>query len=191
MVSGKFKCIYGYEIGAILGVNKRKSVMEVYLEKVNEESENKAKTHRRYEAIYWGNTLKEIMCKEFTIRSGKKVRKDPKTIIDEEYNFMHCKVDRRIVGENSILMCIVCNGINSYEELNENVLLECQHNMRVTKADKCYIAYLINDEQFLFKEVFRDENLISKIIYEEKSFVNNHIAKEIPPKELNIINNNL
>lgn len=102
MVSRNFKCIYGYEIGAILGLNKRKSVMEVYSEKVNEESESKAKTHGKYEAIYWGNTLKEIMCKEFTIRSGKKVRKDLKTIIDEEYNFMHCKVDRRIVGENSI-----------------------------------------------------------------------------------------
>lgn len=191
MVSEKFQCIYGYETGAILGVNKRKSVMEVYLEKINKECKNKEKTNGKYEAMYWVNTLKEIMCKEFTIRSGKKVRKDPKTIIDEEYDFMHCKVDRRIVGENSILMCIVCNGINSYEELSESILFECQHNMRVTKADKCYIAYLINDEKFIFKEVFRDESLISKIIHEEKSFINNHIVKQIPPKELNIINYNL
>jgi hypothetical protein len=29
------------------------------------------------------------------------------TIIDEEYEFMHCNVDRRIVGENSILLCSI------------------------------------------------------------------------------------
>lgn len=189
MVSGNLKGIYGDEIGSILGVNKRKSVIEVYLDKISKEQEKNQKTHEEYESIYWINTLKEIMCKEFTIRSGKKVRKDSKTIIDEEYGFMHCKVDRRIVGENSILMCILCNGTNSYEVLDKSILLECQHNMRVTKADKCYIAYLINDEKFIFKEVCRDENLISKIIKKEKSFMINHILKEIPPKELSFNNN--
>jgi predicted phage-related endonuclease len=53
---------------------------------------------------------------------------------------MHCSVDRRIVGENSILLCSIYSGINSSEEINENTLLECQHNMRVTKADKCYVG---------------------------------------------------
>lgn len=181
MVKGKLICIYGNEIGSILGVNKNKNIEVLYLEKLKKTYESYEDVRKRHEAMYWINTLKEIICKEFTIRSGKKVRKEAKTIVDEEYDFMHCKVDRRIVGENSILLCSIYSGINPSEEINENLLLECQHNMRVTKAEKCYVACLINDRKFIFKEIFRDENLISKIIEEEKAFIYNHILKQVPP----------
>ena len=67
------------------------------------------------------------------------MRKELKIVIDEEYDFMHCKVDRRIVGENSILLCVIYNGNDHKGEIKHNVLYECQHNMRVTKAEKCYM----------------------------------------------------
>jgi predicted phage-related endonuclease len=181
MVNGELKCIYGNEIGIILGVNKNKTINELYQEKLKKSHVRHEKLKEKYEKLYWINTLKEILCKEFTIRSGKKVRKELKTIIDEEYDFMHCNVDRRIVGENSILLCNIYSGINIDEEINENTLLECQHNMRVTKTDKCYVACLINDRKFIFKEISRDEEIISRIISKEKAFFYNHILKEISP----------
>lgn len=181
MVKGELKCIYGNEIGTILGVNKNRNIQELYLEKLKKCHYRRENLKEKYERLYWINTLKEILCKEFTIRSGKKVRKELKTIIDDEYDFMHCNVDRRIVGENSILHCCVYSGINPSEGINENTLLECQHNMRVTKTDKCYVACLINDRKFVFREVSRDEAVISRIISEEKAFFYNHILKEISP----------
>ena len=104
MVERDLKCIYGNEIGIILGINTDKTIKELYQEKIKKGQSRHENLKEKYEAIYWVNTLKEILCKEFTIRSGKKVRKELKTIIDEEYDFMGCKVDRRIVGENSILL---------------------------------------------------------------------------------------
>ena len=181
MVNGKLECIYGNEIGIILGVNKNKNVKELYLEKLKKDQDRHENLKEKHEELYWTNTLKEILSKEFTIRSRKKVRKELKTIIDEEHDFMHCQVDRRIVGENSILLCSIYSGINSSEEINEDTLLECQHNMRVTKADKCYVACLINDSRFYFKEICRDEAIISKIVEEEKAFFYNYILKEISP----------
>jgi predicted phage-related endonuclease len=182
MVKGNSKSIYGNEIGIILGVNKDKNIKDTYLEKIKKGLDRNKNLKEKHEELYWTNTLKEILSKEFTIRSRKKVRKELKTIIDEEYDFMHCSVDRRIVGENSILLCSIYSGINSSEEINENTLLECQHNMRVTKADKCYVACLINDRRFYFKEICRDEDIISKIVKEEKAFFYNHILKEISPE---------
>ena len=182
MVNGKFICIYGNEIGIILGMNENKSIEELYLEKLKKHYETYEDIKKRQEAVYWINTLKEILCKEFTIRSGKKVRKELKTIVDEEYDFMHCRVDRRIVGENSILLCNVYSGRTQSEEITEDIILECQHNMRVTKADICYVACLINDRLFYFKEICRDEDTISKIVKEEKAFFYNHILKEISPE---------
>lgn len=170
MVKGKFGCIYGNEIGIILGVNKNKNIKELYLEKLKKDQDIHENLKEKHEELYWTNTLKEILSKEFTIRSGKKVRKELKTIIDEEYDFMYCSVDRRIVGENSILLCSIYSGINAHNAIDENTFLECQHNMRVTKTDKCYVACLINDRRFYFKEICRDEDTISKIVKEEKAF---------------------
>lgn len=182
MIKRDIKFIYGNEIGIILGVNKNKNIKELYLEKLIKDHSRHENIKENREEVYWINTLKEILSKEFTIRSGKKVRKELKTIIDEEYDFMRCNVDRRIVGENSILLCSTYSGNSRCEEINENTLFECQHNMRVTKADKCYVACLINDRRFYFKEICRDEDIISKIVKEEKAFFCNHILKEISPK---------
>lgn len=182
MVKGNIKSIYGNEIGTILGVNKNKNIKDLYLEKLKKGQKPQANLKEKHEELYWINTLKEILSKEFTIRSGKKVRKELRTIIDEEYDFMHCKVDRRIVGENSILLCSTYIGNNSDDAINENTLLECQHNMRVTKADTCYVACLINDRAFYFKEICRDEDIITKIVKEEKAFFYNHVLKEISPE---------
>ncbi|MFW2488445.1 YqaJ viral recombinase family protein [Clostridium chromiireducens] len=181
MVERDLKCIFGNEIGIILGINTTRTIKELYEDKLKKGQSRHESLREKYEAMYWINTIKEILCKEFTIRSGKRVRKELKTIIDEEYDFMRSKVDRRIVGENSILLCSIYSGINPSEGINESILLECQHNMRVTKADKCYVACLINDRRFIFKEVCRDEEVISNIIKEEKTFFYNHLQKEISP----------
>jgi len=182
MVKRDVKVIFGNEIGIILGMDKDKNVKKLYFEKTKKCHVRHESLKENREEVYWINTLKELLSKEFTIRSGKKVRKELRTIIDEEYDFMGCNVDRRIVGENSILLCSTYSGNNYFEELNENTLLECQHNMRVTKADTCYVACLINDKKFIFREIYRDEEVISKIIKEEKSFFYNHVLKEISPE---------
>ena len=181
MVNRNNKFIYGYEIGIILGVNKSKSIKELYLEKVNRVKDNRNTISKKEEEIYWSDTLKDLLSKEFTIRSGKKVRKELKIIVDEEYDFMHSKVDKRIVGENSILLCNTYNDESINEEIDENTFLECQHNLRVTKADKCYVGCLIDDKRFYFKEILRDETVIDKIVKAEKAFFYNHVLKEILP----------
>lgn len=183
MVKENNKVIYGSEIGIILGVNKNKNIKELYFEKINRAPRDNRNLKLINEEIYWINTLKELLSKEFTIRSGKKVRKELKIIVDEEYDFMHSKVDKRIVGENSILLCITSMGDSMKSEIDENTFLECQHNLRVTKADKCYVGCLVNDRRFYFKEILRDENVIDKIVKAEKAFFYNHILREILPSE--------
>ena len=178
MIKGKIEGIYGNETGIILGVDKNKTIKDLKLEKFKITGKNKDELRTEKEVIYWSDIIKEIICKEFTIRSGKKVRKELKIVIDEEYGFMHCKVDRRIVGENSILLCVIYNGNSNKGEIEHNVLYECQHNMRVTKAEKCYAAFLINNRRFIFKEVFRDNDIINKIIEEEKKFYDGLKAEE-------------
>lgn len=180
---GKINRIEGEDIGAILGFDRYKSITNVYEEKTKD-VEN---SERVVEAIYWVNTLEEVVSREFMLRTRKKIRKNNINSIDKDYEFMASNVNRKIIGENSILDCKVINGIDEIdicsEEFSKKFVLQAQHDMKVKKADKSYIAILINGEKFILREVKRDESLISKIVKVEEKFWNNYIEKKIEPKK--------
>ncbi|NSB14106.1 lambda-exonuclease family protein [Clostridium beijerinckii] len=100
------KGIGGSDVGAIMGVNRWKSPFEIYVDKTEEIREVKESG----ESSYFGNTLEEVVAREFSIRSGKKVRKDKRQLVHKTHEFMMGNIDRRIVGENSLLECTTVNA---------------------------------------------------------------------------------
>ena len=177
------KKIEGEDIGAILGFDKYKSILRVYEDKTKEENF----LEKDVEAAYWKNTLEYVVSREFMIRTKKNIRTYNANSIDKEYEFMVSNVNRKIVGENSILGCYVINGIDevdiSSKLFSRKYVLQAQHDMKVKKADKSYIAILINSETFIIREVMRDESLISKIVKAEEIFWKEYIEKKVEPKE--------
>jgi putative phage-type endonuclease len=173
--------IGGSDVGAILGVNKWKTPFEVYLEKTEEITEVKETS----EAAYWGTELEELVAKEFSKRTGKKVRRDSRHLVHPKYPFMVANIDRRVVRENAILECKTANQFLAKEwdgdEVPASYILQCQHYMSVTGAEKCYIACLIGGQRFVWKEIQRDEELIDMIILAEMDFWKNHVEKKVPP----------
>ena len=175
--------IEGEDIGAILGFDKYKSILRVYEDKTKEQNFSE----RDVEAGYWINTLEEVVSREFMLRTKKKIRNYNVKSIDKECEFMVSNVNRKIVGENSILGCYVINGIDeayiSSKLFSQKYVLQAQHDMKVKKAEKCFIAILINGEKFVVREVMRDEKLISKIVKVEEIFWKAHIQKKVEPKK--------
>lgn len=176
------KGIGGSDAAAIMGVNRWKSAFEVYAEKTEEITEVKEDS----EAAYWGAQLKKIVAKEFTQKSGKKIRRDTRHLVHKKYPFMVANIDRRVLGENSILACKTTSVFGEKEwegeEIPANCILQCQHYMAVTNSDKCYIAVLIGGQKFVIKEIARDNELIDMIIEAEKDFWLNHVEKKVPPE---------
>lgn len=162
--------IGGSDVGAILGVNKYKTAFQVYIEKTETISEVKEQS----EAAYWGDQFEEVVAKEFEKRTGKKVRRDRKHYKHSEHPFMLANIDRKIVGENAILECKTANQYLASEwkddEIPASYLLQVQHYICVTNADKAYIACLIGGQKFVWKEIKRDDELIEIIIKAEKDF---------------------
>lgn len=187
---GKVEClikrnrkIEGKDIGAILGFDRSRTITDVYEEKTMEVEGSQ----RTVEAVYWINTLEEVLSREFVLRTRKKTRKNNINSIDKDYEFMISNVNRKIIGENSILNCKIINCINEIDindkEFYKKFVLQAQHDMKVKKADKCYLAMLINGESFILREVKRDENLISKIIKVEQKFWEYFIERKVKPIE--------
>ena len=176
------KGIGGSDVGAIMGVNRWKSPFEIYMDKTEDITEVKESG----ELSYWGNTLEEVVAREFFIRTGKRVRKDNRQLVHKTHKFMMGNIDRRIVGENALLECTTVNAFRAKEwegeEIPPSYILQCQHYMEVMGSDNCYIAALIGGQKFIYKKIERDEELISMIVEAEKDFWINHVEKRIPPK---------
>lgn len=164
------KGIGGSDVGAILGVNKYKTPFQIYLEKTQEIKE----VQESSEAAYWGTELEDMVAREFAKRTGKKVRRDTKHFASEKYPFMVANIDRRVVGEKAILECKTVNQFGAKEwegeEIPASYLVQVQHYIYVTGAEKAYIACLIGGQKFIWKEMKRDDELIEMIINAEKDF---------------------
>ncbi|MEK4815759.1 YqaJ viral recombinase family protein [Macrococcus sp. FSL R5-0951] len=173
--------IGGSDAGTILGVNKWKSKTQLFFEKVNPELKQQVDN----EFIYWGNVLEDVVAKEFETRTGKKVRKNNKMLRHPEHEFMLANLDRVIVGEKALLECKTTSQYNidqwKDDEIPASYLCQIQHYMAVTGYEKAYIAVLCGGNQFIWKEVPRDDELIEIIVNAEKDFwYNNVLAGVIP-----------
>lgn len=163
------KGIGGSDAAAIAGLNPWKSPIEVYLEKLGEMPEQEDN-----ERMYWGRILEDLVAKEFTERTGKRVRRRNAILQNPEHPFMIANIDRVVVGEDALLECKTANAFAKGEWEDDNVpdhyIIQCQHYMAVTGAQKVYIAALIGGNHFTWKEILRDDEIISYLIQIESEF---------------------
>lgn len=173
--------IGGSDVSAIAGLNKWKSPVGVYLDKIGASPDEDSAG----EAAYWGNVMEDVVAQEFSIRTGLRVRRRNAILKHPEHSFMFANVDRLIVGKREGLECKTASeylkGSWEDEEIPAAYLLQIQHYMAVTGYEAWHIAVLIGGNKFLYKKIERDEELISYLITIEKNFWNDHVLKQIPP----------
>lgn len=173
--------IGGSDIAAIAGLNKYKSPMGVYLDKVGETPiEDTAG-----EAAYWGNVLEEVVAKEFQERTGEKVRRDNRMLAHPEHPYLMANLDRVVVGKKEILECKTSSAYRLKEWESDEVpmeyLLQIMHYLAVTGYERAHIAVLVGGQKFIHKTIERDEELIQQIIDMASDFWNNHVMTKTPP----------
>ena len=175
------KGIGGSDAAAIAGLNKWKSPVAVYLEKIGQAPEESVNS----EAAYWGTMLEDVVAQEFAKRTGLKVRRKNAILQHPEYPFMLANVDRLIVGEKAGLECKTASEYLKEEWKDDEVpapyLIQCQHYMAVTGFDSWWIAVLIGGNKFIYKKIERDEEIIQYLIQIESDFWNHHVLKKNPP----------
>lgn len=173
--------IGGSDAGTIVGDNRWKSPYALWLEKtgqlVPEDISDK-------DPVYWGTTLEDVVAKEFTKRTGKRVRRCG-TMQNTTHRWMLANVDRLIIGEQAGLECKTTNAFN-YKEWEDDGLpnsyyWQCQHYMMCTGLPMWYIAVLIGGQHYDFKPVPRNEEDIAFLFYKEKDFWDLVQTKTPPP----------
>ena len=173
--------IGGSDASVIVGLNRWKSPWQLWMEKTGQAEPEDISDK---ESVYWGTQLEDLVAREFSKRTGKKVQRRG-VMQHDEYPFMLASVDRMIVGENAGLECKTASGFLAREWVDDEIpdayYVQCQHYLAVTGADRWYIAVLIGGQKFIWKEVPRSEKDIAVLIAAEVDFWHKVETGELPP----------
>ena len=174
--------IGGSDVSIIAGINPFKSVHQLWLEKTGQVEPEQTES----EFAHFGTLLEPIVRKEFTERTGIKVRQKHMLLQSEEYTFMYADLDG-VINEDGELAIFEAKTASQYkmdtweEDVPAGYILQVQHYMAVTGAKKTYIAALVGGNHFVYHVVERDEVMIAKIIAMEKYFWETHVLGGVEP----------
>ncbi|WP_420768731.1 YqaJ viral recombinase family protein [Parageobacillus thermoglucosidasius] len=179
-LAARRKGIGGSDIAAIVGLNKYKSPIQVYLDKIGELPEEETG-----EAAYWGTVLEEVVAKEFSKRTGLKVKRRNAILRHKKYPYFLANVDRLIVGRKEGLECKTASEYLKDQWNEESVpdayFVQCQWYMAITGFQKWHLAVLIGGNKFRMFEIERDDELIAILERKAYEFWNNHVIPKVPP----------
>lgn len=170
------------DAAAVLGLSRWKTPLEIWAEKtaIVEPEDVSEKL-----AVKLGNRLEEVVAELFTEATGKKVHRVVEAYVHKRHPFLTCQIDRKVVGERSILQCKTASSWKAKEWVGEEIpreyIIQELHELACTGYDRAYIAVLIGNEDFKWKVVERDEALIADVVSREVHFWNTYIIPKVMP----------
>lgn len=175
--------IGGSDASVIMGKNPYRSILQLWEEKTGK----LPVTDDGNEYTYWGNVMEPIIRKEFMNRTGLKVRQKHAMIFHKDYPYLFADVDGIATDERGEKCIFEAKTASQYKAeqwengVSEEYVLQVQHYLEVCGMNKAYIAALIGGNKFVFHTIYRDDDLIKKLISREKEFWEEYVLKETEP----------
>ena len=166
--------IGGSDVSCLLGINKWKSEIELWLDKTNQTNDPVEEN----EAMQWGNIMEPIIRNHFAEVTGKTVVELKAMLQHPEHPFMLADVDGVTVDDsgNPAILEIKTASEFKRSDWEEGVpayyQTQVQHYLCVTGIQKAYVAVLIGGNSFRIFEVDADAEIQDMLIAVEKNFWN-------------------
>ena len=186
----------GSDIGAILGVSKYRSAVDVWLEKTGRSIIEKTSLPMRF-----GQFTEDFVAREYTLATGYGLAIHEEAIVHPLYAYMHGHIDRFVLEKDlplvdergkiqaaRILECKTANpftqsdwGEVGTDQVPMSYLVQCIWYMMLTKIKRTDLAVLFGNADFRIYEISRDSELEQMILDRAIHFWENHVLKDIPP----------
>lgn len=182
----------------LLGFNNYKSPIDLYYEKMGEESYQEDTLRMRA-----GRDIEEVIARWFTEDTGLTTHKDNKIRLHDN-GCMSCNLDRLGVAfddRGPFVHEIKMIGANYWKYMQEDLdadsdnplpltyqYLQVQHQLAVTGYEFGYISYYVvgdYSQELHHIEIERDSEWIDLIEKSCQDFWFNHVKQEVPPEPLN------
>jgi putative phage-type endonuclease len=172
--------IGGSDCAAICGLSRYNSPLGVYMDKIGEMPP--LEDNPRMKA---GRKLEPFIADWFAEETGYKVMKRNSIFQHKNHPFMLANIDRWIPGYNAGLeiknTSEYCKDEWMGTKAPTEYILQSNHYMAVTGAERWFIAVLIGGWDFQWRVIERDDNLINNLITIESNFWEDNVMKRIPP----------
>ena len=187
------KYIGGSDIGAILGLSKYRTPLEVWLEKTGKEVASKDSLPMRF-----GTFAEEFVAREYARATNTQLAHDQSTYIHPEHSYMCAHLDRFVLGTEKALptKILECKTANAFaksdwgqvgsDEVPMSYLAQCAWYMAITGIEQTDLAVLFGNHEFRVDEITRDQDLEKLVIQKANDFWHEYVLKEIAPPVSNI-----
>lgn len=177
--------IGGSDASGIVGLNKYKSPVAVYMDKVDP-GEQEAETP---EAAYWGHVHENTVAEEFKKRNPEyRVQRSNFMWAHKEHTFMRANFDRVLYHKTKGWGILEIKTSSEYrkgeweeESVPEEYLIQLMHYIAIAGCDYACFAVLIGGNKYREFYVERDQELIDSLIEIERDFWENNVLAENPP----------
>ena len=189
------KSLGGSDVGAILGLNRYRSAVDVWMEKAGQ-----AQDQADSLPIRFGSFAEEFVANEYSRATGLPLVNHPKALIHPQYSYMHGHIDRFICQSDTIfdesgtliaeriLECKTANPFNAREwgelgsdQVPMSYLVQCVWYMAITGIARTDLAVLMGNTDFRIYEIHRDMELEEMVIHRAKCFWEEHVLTNLSP----------
>lgn len=187
IITERTKFIGGSDVGAIIGVSPWKNILDVWMDKTKPPSEDKSNVVAKKRGHRLEPYIIDMIRDEYEID----VITHNIRYIDREISYFACEIDFEYKDketgkvENGEIKTV--HPFKSKEwgkELTDELPLvyiaQAQHNMGVTKREKCKVFALIGDDLKQY-ELIRDNELIFEMREKCKNFWEKNVIPKIKP----------
>ena len=175
------KRIGGSDIGAIIGVNPYKSIVDVYVDKTE------GNNFKGNELTHWGHMLEGTILKEFSNKHKELIVYEvPYSVVND---FLIANLDGALkdkeTGDYGVLE-IKTTSLWNKKDWEDDVIpqyyyAQVQHYLMLTGYKFAYVAVLIGGNEYKEFKVERSEEDIELIRNKSTEFYNENLLKKIPP----------
>lgn len=172
--------IGGSDIAAIMGQSRWKTPYRLWAEKTGK---IEMPDLSNVESVEMGTRLEQFVADLFSEKTGKSVRKAPKTYSHPDYPYLVAHVDRLITGTDELLECKTCSAYKLEEwenKIPKEYVLQVIWYLGITGRKKGWIACLIGGQKFDYKPIEFDEELFNMMVEKAVKFWE-MVQKQIPP----------
>jgi putative phage-type endonuclease len=182
------KYIGGSDIGAILGLSRFRSPLEVWMEKTGKETKKLDSLPLRF-----GSFAEEFVASEYARATGFRLIHDESIYIHPEHAFMSAHMDRFVLDGSAssptrILECKTAHPFSSgdwgeigSDEVPMSYLCQCIWYMAIASINQVDLAVLFGNSDFRIYQIARDAELETVILQKASLFWNDYVLKDIPP----------
>lgn len=174
-LAARYGKIGGSDAACVCGMDEYKQPLELYMEMRGEWPRPRLDDHP---PVHFGNQLEDFIAAEWSRRTERKIRRDKRSLLHPDLDWMVGHIDRRISGADEGLECKnhgfrVAGGYgpSGGDEVPERDIIQVHHYMAITGWNTWHLAAYFGGADFRTYRIFRDQGLIDSIISIECDFI--------------------